>query len=252
MAYQTILPRRLAEQGLTVETIPGWETRGGELFSPGGAVCHWTAGPRNAIGRPCLNVVIHGHGSLPGPLCNVYLDRNGIAVVVAAGRANHAGKGGWKGLAGNSSVFGTEAEAGGPGDWTPAQRISYPKVNAAFATIGGFNADMVCGHNEWAPTRKVDIEDWTMDQMRKDTQYILDGGTTEPIVEEEERMKHLILAKTADSNKVWVGDGLIRRHVATYEELTALQYLISLAGGNPTIKTFKSVDVLGQTVPTGV
>lgn len=179
MAYQTILPSRLAEAGLKVELVPGWETRGYEPFNPGGAVCHWTAGPRGTTGRPSLKICTFGREGLPGPLCNVYLDRNGVAVVVAAGRANHAGVGGWRGLTGNSSVFGTEAESGGDGDWTPAQRIAYPKINAAYARIGGFGAEMVCGHNEWAPSRKIDIRDWQMPDMRASVDQILRGGGVE-------------------------------------------------------------------------
>jgi len=245
MAYQTILPTRLREQGLTVETVSGWQTRGSESFNPGGSVSHWTAGPRGTTGRPCLNLVTFGRSDLPGPLCNVYLDRQGIAVVVAAGRANHAGTGGWKGLTGNSSVFGTEAESGGDGDWTPAQMIAYPKVNAAFAKIGGFGADMVCGHHEWAPTRKIDVRDYTMDRMRQDVATILAGGSINPVVGQEDRMKNLIIVKSAADNAVYVGDGVHRRHVADANELSALQYIIKLKGGDPTINTWGDIRVLG-------
>jgi hypothetical protein len=76
----------------------------------------------------------------------VYLDRAGVAVVVAAGRANHAGAGNWRGLVGNSALFGTEAEAADAADFTPAQRDAYPRVNAAYCDIGKFGPDMVCGH----------------------------------------------------------------------------------------------------------
>jgi hypothetical protein len=101
------------------------------------------------------------------------LDRQGIAVVVAAGRANHAGEGGWAGLTGNSSVFGTEAECAGDGDWTDAQYLAYPKVNAAYCDLIGCDASMVCGHNEWAPGRKIDIRDWPMSLMRQQVAELL-------------------------------------------------------------------------------
>jgi hypothetical protein len=187
MAYQTILPKALAARGLTVELVPGWETRGSSAFSPGGAVCHWTAGPKKSATRPSLNIVVNGRAGLPGPLCNVYLDRNGVAVVVAAGRANHAGVGSWRGLTGNSAVFGTEAEAAGPEDWTDAQRIAYPRVNAAYADIGGFGADMVCGHSEWAtPTgRKSDVNGYTMADMRTAVAQILAGNPAATMEEQD-------------------------------------------------------------------
>lgn len=184
MAYALNLPDALRARGLVVEVVPGWETRSAGSFAPHGAVCHWTAGPSKSKTRPSLNICVNGRAGLPGPLCNVYLDRNGVAVVVAAGRANHAGLGDWKGLVGNSAVFGTEAEASGPDDWTDAQRVAYPKVNAAYADIGGFGADMVCGHSEWADvrpvkdgkqSRKSDINGWPMSEMRSSVANILAG-----------------------------------------------------------------------------
>jgi len=109
----------------------------------------------------------------------VYLDRNGVAVVVAAGRANHAGSGGYKGLSGNSSVFGIEAECGGDGDWTDAQRREYPKVVAALLSLTGRSEKYVCGHNEWT-TRKIDIRDWPMSKMRSEVKAVLAGKGFKP------------------------------------------------------------------------
>lgn len=166
MPFMTRIPSDLARYGLKVETVPGWQTRGSSSFNPGGVTCHWTAGPRNATGRPSLNVVTNGRSGLPGPLCNVYLDRQGVCVVVAAGRANHAGVGGYRGLVGNSAVYGIEAEAGGDRDWTPAQSKAYPRLVAALLSGIGRGAEWAHGHNEWAPTRKIDIRDWPMPAMR--------------------------------------------------------------------------------------
>lgn len=165
MARQLGIPAALAARGVSVETVPGWETRGSAAFDPRGVVCHWTAGPA-AGDRPSLAVVTNGRSGLPGPLAQVFLTRAAVAVVVAAGRANHAGSGGWAGLTGNSSVFGIEAESTGRGDWTNAQRVAYPRVVAGLLDLIGAGPEMVCGHSEWAPTRKIDIRDWTMDVMR--------------------------------------------------------------------------------------
>ncbi|MGN7703528.1 N-acetylmuramoyl-L-alanine amidase [Cellulosimicrobium sp. 22601] len=168
----TRLPAALAARGLTVELVDGWEARGSADFDPQGAVCHWTAGARTGD-RPSLKVVRDGRPKLPGPLANVFLARSGVAVVVAAGRANHAGEGGWRGLTGNRSVWGTEAESAGDGDWTDAQRWAYPRINAAYCDLSGFGPDMVCGHNEWAPDRKIDIRDWDMARMRTQIAAVL-------------------------------------------------------------------------------
>ena len=179
MPRQTGIPAALKKYGVKYETVPGWRTRGSASFNPRGVVCHWTAGPRNAKGRPSLNVVTYGRPGLSGPLCQVYLDRNGVAVVVAAGRANHAGSGGYKGLSGNSSVFGIEAECGGDGDWTDAQRREYPKVVAALLSLTGRSEKYVCGHNEWT-TRKIDIRDWPMSKMRSEVKAVLAGKGFKP------------------------------------------------------------------------
>jgi len=188
MAAQLGLPAALAARGLKVETVPGWEKRSAGSFNPKGAVCHWTAGPKGTLKRPSLAICTNGRSDLPGPLCNVYLSRDGVAVVVAAGRANHAGAGSWHGVTGNSSFFGTECEAAGPDDFTPAQRAAYPRVNAAFCDLGGFGADMVCGHSEYATPRgrKSDINGYTMTDMRADVASVLAGQSpTSPLQEDD-------------------------------------------------------------------
>jgi len=234
MPYQLGLPAALARFGLTVETVPGWQTRGSSTFAPRGAVAHWTAGPRGTTTRPSLNVVVNGRTGLAGPLANVYLDRKGIAVVCASGRANHAGVGGWRGLTGNSQVFGTEAECGGDGDWTALQRWAYPRVNAAYCWLGKFAPDMVCGHNEWAPTRKIDIRDWPMPSMRTQVAQLL-AAQTQPAAQEDDDMP----LTQADINAI--SDAVANRVIGTWPNgSTAEAWEISRA----LIKTTAQVDQL--------
>lgn len=184
MGYALGLPDALRRRGLRVEVVPGWETRSAGSFHPKGAVAHWTAGPRGTTTRPSLNVVVNGRPDLPGPLCNVYGARDGVAVVVAAGRANHAGTGGWRGLVGNSAVFGTEMEGADAADFTPAQRWSYPRIHAAYCDLGGFGPEMNCGHSEWAGPRKVDINGYTPDVLRRDIAAVLNGDDDMPTAKE--------------------------------------------------------------------
>lgn len=173
MPYKTSLPTVLKKYGLTVEVVPGWETRGSSSFNPKGAVGHHTAGPKTGD-RPSLAVCVNGRGGknpLPGPLCNTFLARSGIVVVVAAGRANHAGPGGFRGLVGNSSVFGTEAEDDGvDGIWTTEQKWAYPRVVAAQLEIAGKDHTWYCAHRTWAPTRKIDptgiTDTWMQDRVK--------------------------------------------------------------------------------------
>lgn len=217
MARRTGFVQFLKDFGLTVEAVPGWETRGSESFNPGGVVDHWTAGPRGTTGRPSLSVVTHGRPGLPGPLCNVYLDRRGVVVLVAAGRANHAGLGGYRGLSGNSSVFGIEAESAGNDDWTPEQKWAYPRLNAALLRYLQRDASWVFGHNEWAPTRKIDIRDWDMNAMRKQVADVLwaydnpkapEPGKTEPIKKEEDPDMGICFRRRSTGEVIYVNGGI--------------------------------------------
>ena len=150
------LPDTLRAHGLTVHETPGWQNRGSSTLNPSGVVCHHTASAAGSD-HPALGTVINGRPDLNGPLCNVLLARNGDCYIIAAGTANHAGTGGWRGLTGNSSVLGIEAETHGVGEPWPAHQIdAYVRLCAAMCDGGGFTPDTVCYHREWAPTRKPD------------------------------------------------------------------------------------------------
>lgn len=147
---------RLRNAGLTVVEVDGWRERGSSTFDPKGVVCHHTAGGPSG-NAPSLAVCIHGRSDLPGPLCHVLIGRDNTCYVIAAGRANHAGRGGWRGLSGNSSVYGIEHENVGTArePWREDQLVTHARVAAALIRGRG-PADNVCEHKEWAPTRKTD------------------------------------------------------------------------------------------------
>jgi len=155
MPRDTGIANRLRAAGLKVVEVAGWKTRGSETFNPRGSVDHHTAGPLRG-NAPSLGICINGRSDLPGPLCHVLVGRDLTCYVIAAGRANHAGLGGWSGLAGNSSVYGVERENVGTSaePWTPAQ--TEHAVNLHRALLNGKPAINLCRHAEWAPTRKID------------------------------------------------------------------------------------------------
>lgn len=156
MGRATWLPQALARYGLDVRPTPGWDTRGSADFNPRGVVCHHTASAPGS-NAPSLGVVTNGRSDLPGPLCNVLLARDGTCYLIASGRANHAGAGGWRGLTGNSSVLGIEAENNGVGEPWPAHQLdAFVRLCAAMCDGGGIDPANVCYHREWAPTRKID------------------------------------------------------------------------------------------------
>lgn len=166
MPPQLNIPTALRKAGVAVVLEPGWESRGNPSFRPRGVVCHHT-GPGSTEGL--LRLVKVGRPDLPGPLCNIFLSKAGVAHVVAAGRANHAGAGTWQGLEGNGSVFGIEAEH--PGDrlteWPPIQVEAYEKVCAGLLTLTPTkDPALVCAHFEWAPLRKIDPARFSMRAFR--------------------------------------------------------------------------------------
>jgi len=145
---------RLRAAGIRVVEVAGWQTAGSESFAPGGSVNHHTAGPSTGS-TPSLLTCIEGRPDLPGPLCNVYQSREpstDIAYVIASGRANHAGEGGWMGLTGNASVYGLEIEHDGTTALPEARIVYAARIHAAM--FQG-NPAMVCQHREWT-TRKID------------------------------------------------------------------------------------------------
>lgn len=166
MGYQTGILEALRDWDLTVVQVPGWQTRGSSSFDPHGFVAHHDViGPQTS----CPRIIIDGRSDLPGPLSQFWLERNGRVHLVAAGRANHAGEGSWNGLSGNSSVWGCEANNLGTSadPWPQAQLEAYYRLAAACADFSGFSSANVCGHKEWAPTRKVDPHSINMRDFRR-------------------------------------------------------------------------------------
>ena len=146
---------------LGVEVVPGAETRGSDAYNPGCYVGHHTAGPK--VGdRPSLNVVTNGRPGLSGPLANDFMPRRGGLVIVACGRSNNAGLGGFRGITGNSGTIGLEAEDDGDGVWTDAQWRDFPRIVASGLYLMGRDQTWYCSHRTWAmtppskPGRKID------------------------------------------------------------------------------------------------
>ncbi len=181
------LPQVLENAGLKVAEQPGWLTRGhGPMAAVRGIVCHHTAGSRTG-NMPSLGVVTNGRPGLAGPLSQLCLGRDGTYFVVAAGRASHAGRGQWKGItSGNSSFIGIEAENSGKSDdpWPEVQMDAYRRGVAAILTKIGEDAEMCCGHKEWAlPKGRKPDPTFDMNAFRADVAAIMAGtGPVRPLI----------------------------------------------------------------------
>ncbi|HYI48582.1 MAG TPA: N-acetylmuramoyl-L-alanine amidase [Allosphingosinicella sp.] len=193
MAFSlTWLPAVLTAAGLKVAEQPGWVTRGrGEMGTVRGVMCHHTASGARSGNMPGLGGLTTGvrrqDGSfLAGPLSQLGLGRDGTFYVIAAGRANHAGAGSWRGLTnGNFSFIGIEAENSGFADdaWPEVQMDAYRRGVAALLTRIGAPVDMCCAHKEYAPARKPVDPRFDMTQFRAHVAAIMAGtGVVRPLI----------------------------------------------------------------------
>lgn len=176
MARQLWIADALRAAGLQVEEIAGWQSRGSASFEPQVLVVHHTAG---AAGKPApsLGICINGRPGLSGPLCQVLLGRDGVFRVIAAGRANHAGAGGFRGVTGNTYSLGLEVENVGTvlEPWTPETVALMHRASAALLKGMGRDASWLCGHKEWAPRRKIDPHSLNMDEFRAAVGAVIAG-----------------------------------------------------------------------------
>jgi len=186
MAFSlTWLPEILEDAGLKVAEQPGWRTRGhGDIGQVRGVMCHHTAGPATG-NMPSLRIVTEGRAGLSGPLAQLCLGRDGTFFVVAAGRAFHAGVGMWHSISsGNSNFIGIEAENTGLGEpWPDVQMDAYRRGVAAILKKVGADANMCCGHKEYAlpPGRKIDPT-FDMNTFRFQVAAIMAGTAPKPIL----------------------------------------------------------------------
>jgi len=146
------------DAGLRVQEHPGWRTRGNPNFSPRFVMAHHTA-TRGGGNIPTVNFI--ATGSPIAPLSQYVLGRDGLVVVIAAGRCNHAGAGRLPNgsTSGNSHSIGIEAENDGRGEtWGDAQMDAYVRLCAALLNRLNAPAWHLVGHKEYALPRgrKVD------------------------------------------------------------------------------------------------
>ena len=180
MADPVWLADVLRAEGVETVEYPGWRDRGhGDFGQITHVMAHHTGGdasPRSIAEHPEL-----------GLSSQIHLARNGVATVVGAGIAWHAGPGDWPGIPtddANRVSIGIEAENSGTEGWSAAQYWAYVKVCAAICRRLGLGADRVIGHKEWAGRSqgKWDPGGMDMDAFRQDIQQQINRGPTPPAV----------------------------------------------------------------------
>ena len=148
------IAERMRQRGLTVEAMDGWADRGrSDIFNPVAVVYHHTAAIVDVD-----RILRDGRGDLPGPLCNFALHRDGTWVLVAAGRANHAGVA----TVSNTQSYGVEATGPIPttgfGASVFPNYAAYVQGVAAILETEGWTTNSGYGHKEIARPlgRKID------------------------------------------------------------------------------------------------
>lgn len=173
MAYQLWIADAAREAGLKVVEQPGWKTRGSKDFDPQAVIAHHTVIDDDLA---AVRVVRDGRPDLEGPLSQFVLGKDGTVYVIAAGKANHAGEGIWKGISGNTHFLGIEGVNKGDGTpWPVVQLDAYKRLVAALLKHMKKSAEYVAGHKEYATPkgRKIDPRGIDMLLFRSDVAKIL-------------------------------------------------------------------------------
>jgi hypothetical protein len=203
------LPGHLRSWGLVVVEQPHWDHLGKDFPEiPNTVVGHHTATSLRAQGdMPTLHILREGRPDLPGPLCQIGLSRSGVVHVIASGKANHAGRGAWKGCTASGRTVGIEVEHPGTGGWKSSQLDAFDLTVAAVLDGLSLDADRYCGHREWAlpPGRKVDPGGVDLHKQRERVAWLLlRGRPSEPIPEEDDNMRP-VLAR-GSGNQLYLTD----------------------------------------------
>lgn len=250
MTYRrlTDLATAVRASGLRVVEISGWQTRGRPSstgsFNPKGVLCHHTGSSED--GRKYADWLAKvGRSDLPAPLCHLSLDREGTVYVIAAGRANHAGKAKASGPMpagdGNALYVGIEAQNTGSEGWghkgtdahgkTITQREAYERLCAALCRHYGWPASHVRAHRETSVTGKWDPGRMDMNEHRAAVAgWIKNDGEDEDMA---------VLSEKIESNvEALHGHSVEFVLVSTFLKTEAIQKaLTALAAGiSPTVE----------------
>ena len=196
------------KSGLTVIELDNWEKNGRPKstggFAPvpnGGVLVHHT-GAYDKVGDTADDLSYArwlaftgrpGEG-IPAPLAHLALSAEGVVYILAAGRANHAGKakasGPVKAGDGNALYIGIEAMNDGKQGWASkgvdasgapiTQGDAYVRLVAALCLHYGFAADRVRAHRETSTTGKWDPGKMDMAEFRAAVAAAMKGDAPKP------------------------------------------------------------------------
>jgi hypothetical protein len=165
----------LRAAGLTVVETDGWQDRtatSGPQPAPVGVLEHHTATPASYENpAPSVQLCIDGRPDLAGPLCHAVIGFDGVVHMIAAGRANHAGKAKASGPNpegdGNTLYVGFEWDYQGVDQGpSPEQYGAALKATRAVLNHLARPMDAARGHKETSVTGKIDPGHVDLDRFR--------------------------------------------------------------------------------------
>lgn len=170
-----VLRRGVGRGIVALETLENWETRcrsTGGFDRVNGVLEHHTASPESWDWEKDIQYLAYTNPYAPSPVCNIYIGREGKVCVIAAGAANHGGKGGaYKPDSpryvdidrANPDLIGKEMGNDGVGEtWPWKQIMASLTVDALLADAFNWPAERFFGHKEYCgpntttPGRKID------------------------------------------------------------------------------------------------
>ena len=178
--WQRWLADEMRAAGLSVIEVEGWQNRGRPAstgsFNPRGATTVHHVGARTSQSNPAagLQLLITGRSDLPGPLAQIATDYNGNVYIIAAGRANHAGRIGKPGVVGmplggdgNEHSIGNEVMTDGTQKMPKAQEEAIALAAAVITLHNARNSTWAHRHEDISPTGKWDLGQWTTAELRR-------------------------------------------------------------------------------------
>ena len=187
----TFLPDVLHDAGLVVQELTGWAGRGVPLMRVDAVICHATITGRHVPDVNVAGILRDGCKDLPGPLCQLGLDRGGRWWVVADGKGNHNGHG----LYANQTI-GVEAFNDGTEPWPAIQLDSYQRGVAAICRRLDLPVERVLAHRESDPGRKSDPSGIDMDAFRRRVAHHLTPQEPDDMPWTDEDSANLAAVKT--------------------------------------------------------
>jgi hypothetical protein len=207
----TWLTKAFDKWGVKYRVVAGWETRGRPIsagyFDPNALLNHHTGTKSSATNpNPSLRTLIEGRSDLKGPLCQVSTGYDGVTTIIAAGRANHAGKAratmGNPAGDGNAMYLANEVATNGTQKMPQVQYDAVVLVNVAILDHFGYTTAAKAGlHHTTSLSGKWDlgagtgeIEPYDLAKLRADVTARLKAGqpgTPTPTSPKEDAMPAL-------------------------------------------------------------